>query len=215
MFIEALPEGTRRNLALPGGAGLTEPFYLAGGTAAALHLGHRVSIDLDFFGPVSFDTRQLATQLADLGQFRLDRLAPDTLLGELNDVKISFFRYSYSLISEPASVLGVKIASLRDIAAMKLDAIATRGTRRDFIDLYFIARSGLTLPEALQCYQQKVIGLNLNVVHVVNSLAYFADAETDPLPWMLVKVSWNDVKRFFEGEAKALLKTLWSQGEQP
>jgi len=208
MFVQALPKGTRRNLALLAEAGLTAPFYLAGGTAAALHLGHRISIDLDFFGPEPFDSAQLAAQLSDLGKFRLERLAEDTLLGELRGVRISFFRYRYPLIAEPVSVLGIPVASLEDIAAMKLDAISRRGTRRDFIDLYFIAQSGLALPEALQWYQRKYAGLNLNLVHLVKSLAYFADAEADPMPQMLVDLSWDEVKRFFEREARSLFKTL-------
>jgi hypothetical protein len=208
MFVQALPKGTRRNLALLAKAGLTAPFYLAGGTAAALHLSHRISVDLDFFGPEPFDSAQLAAQLSDLGKFRLERLAEDTLLGELRGIRISFFRYRYPLIAEPVSVLGITVASLEDIAAMKLDAISRRGTRRDFIDLYFIAQSGLALPEALQWYQRKYAGLNLNLVHLVKSLAYFADAEADPMPQMLVDLSWDEVKRFFEREARSLFKTL-------
>lgn len=143
-----------------------------------------------------------------MGKFRLDRLAEDTLLGELRGIRISFFRYRYPLIAEPVSVLGITVASLEDIAAMKLDAISRRGTRRDFIDLYFIAQSGLALPEALQWYQRKYAGLNLNLVHLVKSLAYFADAEADPMPQMLVDLSWDEVKRFFEREARSLFKTL-------
>jgi hypothetical protein len=208
MFIEALPQETKRNLALLADAGLTESFYLAGGTAAALHLGHRISIDLDFFRPDPFDSSQLAARLSDLGQFRLERLADNTLLGELEGVRTSFFCYHYPLLVEPVSVLGVKVAGIEDIAAMKLDAISRRGTRRDFIDLYFIAQSGLTLSEALQCYQRKYVGLNLNLVHLVKSLTYFADAETDPMPQMLIELSWDDVKRFFERETRSLFERL-------
>lgn len=135
MFVDALPAGSQANLALLSGTSLADPFYLAGGTAAALYLGHRISVDLDFFGPDPFDSGLLAGQLADLGQFRLDRIAPDTLLGELAGVKINFFRF-------------------------------------------------------------------------VKSLAYFADAELDPPPRMLVDFSWDKVKRFLEQEAKSLLKTL-------
>ncbi len=208
MFVDALPAGTRANLALLADAGLAAPFYLAGGTAAALHLGHRISVDLDFFGPDPFDSSLLAGQLADLGQFRLDRSAPDTLLGELKGVKISFFRYRYALVTEPTAVLGVKIASLPDIAAMKLDAVSRRGAKRDFVDLFFIAQSGLSMAEALHWYQHKYANLDVNLVHVIKSLAYFDDAERDPSPQMLVSFSWDEVKRFFENEARSLLRTL-------
>lgn len=208
MFGESLPEGTHRSLALLAEAGLTEGFYLAGGTAVALYFGHRISVDLDFFGPDHFDAAQLAAQLSDLGRFQLDRFAPDTLLGEFEGVKISFFRYRYPLIEEPVLALGIKFASLQDIAAMKLDAIARRGTRRDFIDLYFIAQSGLTVAEAMACYRRKYAGLNVNLVHLAKSLAYFADAEADPMPKMLTTVSWEKVAHFFEREARSLLKSL-------
>ena len=208
MFVEALPQGARRNLALLAETGLTASFYLAGGTAAALHLGHRISVDLDFFGLEHFDSAQLAACLSDLGQFRLERLGDDTLLGELGGVRISFFHYPYRLVVKPVSVLGVNVAGIEDIAAMKLDAISRRGTRRDFVDLYFIAQSGLTVSEALQWYQRKYAGLNLDLVHLVKSLAYFADAEADPMPHMLVEVSWDEAKRFFECEARSLFERL-------
>ncbi len=208
MFVESLPEGTQRSLALLAASGLPQPFYLAGGTAVALYFGHRISIDLDFFGLEHFDADQLAAQLADLGQFQLDRIAPDTLLGEFEGIKISFFRYRYPLIGEPVFALGIRFASLRDIAAMKLDAISRRGTRRDFIDLYLIVQSGLSVPEAMDCYRDKYAGLNMNLVHIAKSLAYFADAEADPMPRMLTKVSWEKVTRFFEREARSLLRSL-------
>lgn len=208
MFVNALPPGTRSNLALLAESGLVDSFYLAGGTAAALNLGHRVSIDLDFFGPDPFDPDVLAGALADTGRLILDRIAPDTLLGEWNEMKLSFFRYRYPLVSDPVVALGVRIAHLHDIAAMKLDAVSRRGTKRDFVDLYFIAQAGISLSEALQWYEQKFAGLHVNLVHVVKSLAYFADAELDPSPLMLVDFSWDEAKHFFEQEATTLLRTL-------
>jgi len=141
MFIEAVPEQARRNLAVLARAGITQPFYLAGGTAVAFHLGHRISVDLDFFGPESFDAEKLAECLADLGCFRVESFAPDTLLGSFEDVRISFFRYRYPLADEPVTVLGTLVVGLGDLAAMKIEAIGQRGSRRDFIDLYFIGRS--------------------------------------------------------------------------
>ena len=132
----------------------------------------------------------------------------DTLLGELEGIRISFFRYRYPLIAEPSSVFGVTVAGLEDLTAMKLAAVSQRGTRRDFVDLYFIVLSGLSLPEALRCYQRKYAQVNVDVVHVVKSLAYLADAESEPMPQMLVDVSWQTVKRFFEREARLLFHDL-------
>ncbi len=208
MFVEAVPEQTRRNLAILAQAGVTRPFYLAGGTAAAFHLGHRISVDLDFFGPKSFDAEELAGRLADLGSFRLERFAADTLLGAFEDVRISFFRYRYPLADETATILNTLVVGLGDLAAMKIEAIGQRGSRRDFIDLYFICRSHMTLAEALEWHSRKFAGLNINVVHLIRSLVYFEDAEADPMPEMLEPVSWPDVRRFFEREAQALFRRL-------
>jgi predicted nucleotidyltransferase component of viral defense system len=208
VFVQALPEGARRNLALLGTTGIVEPYYLAGGTAMALYLGHRVSVDLDFFRPTLFDPMDLAGRLAQLGQFRLEQQSADTLLGELEGIKVSFFRYRYPLIGETSAVLGVAVAGLEDLVAMKLDAISRRGTRRDFIDLYFAAQSSLSLSEALQCYSHKYAEVNVDPIHVVKSLAYFVDAETEPMPQMLTSVSWEAVRRFFEEEARSLFRSL-------
>jgi hypothetical protein len=208
MFIEAVPEQTRRNLAVLARAGITRPFYLAGGTAAALHLGHRISVDLDFFGPGAFDAEGLAGHLADVGRFRLESFAPDTLLGSFEEVRISFFRYRYSLADEPVTVLDTLVVGLGDLAAMKIEAIGQRGARRDFVDLYFICQSRMTLAEALEWHRRKFADLNISVMHLIRSLAYFEDAEADPMPEMLKPVSWPDVRRFFEQEARVLFRQL-------
>ncbi len=208
MFVEAVLEQTRRNLAVLAQAGVTQPFYLAGGTASALYLGHRISVDLDFFGLESFDVEELAWRLADLGRFRLESFAPDTLLGFFEDVRISFFRYRYPLVDEPVTVLDTLVVGLGDLAAMKIEAIGQRGSRRDFIDLYFICRSRMTLAEALEWHRRKFAGLNINVMHLIRALVYFEDAEADPMPEMLRLVSWPDVRRFFEQETQALFRQL-------
>lgn len=209
MFVELLPEATRRNLALLANSSVVSPFYLAGGTAAVLHAGHRISVDLDFFSPEPFDSAQLADRLSGLGRFRLERLGEGTLLGELQDARISFFRYRYPLIAEPVQVLGIAVAGLGDIAAMKLNAISQRGTRRDFIDLYVIVQAGLSLSEVLGHYRHKYAGLDLNLLHLAKSLTYFVDAEADPMPEMLVDLSWEEVKAFLQREATALFEALW------
>jgi hypothetical protein len=208
MFVEAIPKRTQRNLALLAKAGVLQPFYLAGGTAAALYLGHRLSIDLDFFGPDPLAADDLTARLADLGSFRRDYVAKDTLLGEFEEVKISFFRYHYPLVAEPTIVLGARVAALEDLVAMKLEAISQRGTRRDFIDLYFICEHRMSLDEALRWHTEKYRIVETNRVHLIKSLAYFVDAEDQPMPEMLVEVDWSQVKRFFTREAKRLFDTL-------
>jgi predicted nucleotidyltransferase component of viral defense system len=195
-------------VALLGAKKITRAFYLAGGSALALHLGHRISVDLDFFTPRSFDAAKLVEQLSSAGDFVQDQRKKDTLLGTFDQVKISFFRYTYPLIEKNAVTLDTKIASVADIGAMKLDAIGTRGRKRDFIDLYFICRAGHSPEQVLEWYQRKFKGYQVNLTHYIKALTYFEEAEADPMPRMLKRVSWDRVKRFFEKEAPPLLRKI-------
>src|SRR3989338_6892877 len=139
MFEEVLPKGSKKTLALLGKSGLLKEAYLAGGTALALRIGHRISVDFDFFIGAKFNEQQLARRLAALPvNFELERLDWGTILGYLNKVKFSLFFYDYKLLAKPQNFLSIKIADIKDIAPMKLLAISDRGTKRDFIDLYFI-----------------------------------------------------------------------------
>lgn len=208
MFVKTLPEATQKNLELLGAKKVTREFYLAGGSALALHLGHRISVDLDFFTPRSFDATALTYRLGQAGTFVQEQRKKDTLLGTLDQVKVSFFRYSYPMIAKSENILNTAIASVPDIGAMKLEAIGTRGKKRDFIDLYFICHGGYTLADVLDWYRQKFRGYEVNLVHYIKALTYFEDAEADPMPRMLTRVSWNDVKKYFENETPLLLKKL-------
>lgn len=208
MFIETLPEATRQSVELLGEKKITRGFYLAGGSALALHLGHRTSVDLDFFTPRSFDALALSRRLAQAGAFVQEQRKKDTLLGTFAQVKVSFFRYSYPLIVPTATLLNTAIASVSDIGAMKLDAIGTRGKKRDFIDLYFIYRAGHSLEDVLDWYREKYKGVEVNLVHYIKALTYFEEAEADPMPRMLKRVTWEQVKRFFEKEAPPLLRKV-------
>ena len=98
-----------------------------------------------------------------------------------------------------------QIADIRDIAAMKIDAITTRGAKRDFIDLYFICKTGYRLAELLDFYNRKYGKLASNLIHIEKSLVFFNDAETEEMPKMLKKIQWEDVKRFFEKEVKKMV----------
>lgn len=208
MFIETLPKATQRSLELLGAQKITRLFYLAGGSALALHLGHRISVDLDFFTPRSFDLSNLTHGLRAAGKFIQDQRKKDTLLGTLDGVKVSFFRYSYPLIGKSQKVLNTTIVSVADIGAMKIDAIGTRGKKRDFIDLYFICHAGHSLEEVFRWYQKKYKSINVNLVHYAKALTYFEEAEGDPMPRMLKQVTWNQVKKFFESEAPRVLKVI-------
>lgn len=204
MFIRALSATIQSNLATISQTLLASRFYLGGGTATALHLGHRLSYDLDFFTEQAFDPDLPRRTLAPLGDLSIDQESKDTFLGTFNGARISFFIYPYRLLDMPVEYKGVQVASLPDIAAMKLDAISSRGRKRDFIDLYFICQRVFSLSQVIAFFEQKFEGIQYSKVHLLKSLVYFADAEADEMPQMLESASWEVIKQFFESQTRKL-----------
>lgn len=205
MFTKTLFGNTKKALAILGKSHLMDKSYLAGGTACALQIGHRISVDLDFFTPQEFDAKELTRALKNIGAFKLDKQSWGTILGEFEKIRFSLFVYKYSVLFPFKSLSGINILDLRDIAAMKIDAISTRGIKRDFIDLYSICQKGISLKETLSFYDRKYGTLASNIVHIQKSLVYFVDAEMTATPRMLKKVDWEDVKKYFEKEIKKLI----------
>ena len=182
-----------------------QTFYLAGGTALALHLGHRRSVDLDFFRAESFDPGELIRALDRGGTLAVRRAERDTLTVEINGVATSFFAYPHALVQPPAaSPWSVRLAAVGDIAAMKLSAIAGRGSRKDFVDLYFICREVMSLARALQLFEKKFRNVPYERYHVLKSLTFFDDAEAEVMPEMVRPAAWTAIKQFFVAEAPAL-----------
>ncbi len=168
--------------------------YLAGGTALALQLGHRRSNDFDFFTPTNFDVERAIEHLKQLPDFTLTRRAEGTVLGAIPSTQISLFRYQYPLIDATTDYVGIAIASDRDLAAMKLNAIADRGLRRDFVDVAALLDRH-SLQEMLEAYDRKYQALAMNRVHLLKSLLYFFDADEEDHPDMLVAgLDWESVK---------------------
>jgi Nucleotidyl transferase AbiEii toxin, Type IV TA system len=180
-----------------------QPFYLAGGTALALHLGHRQSVDFDFFLPEEMNTHEIIENLRTLGTFELFHQSHHTLHGLLEQVRISFFTYQYPLLEELHPYLNLAIADLLDIALMKLEAIAGRGNKKDFIDLYFLLPY-FSLTELFAQYPLKYGKPLNNHYHLLKSLVYFKDAELQPMPVMLVNLSWERVKQCIIAEVKKI-----------
>lgn len=203
MLQKGLSKPTSQNLALLAKVPMVKNFYLAGGTAVALHFGHRLSFDLDFFTEKDFNVDKLIRKINQHGKLLVDQTEEDTLLGKMNGEKVSFFYYRYPLIQRPQNWNDIRVASLRDLAAMKVDAISSRGRKRDFIDLFFINRK-ITLEEAINLYDARYKTLANNLIHVLRSLSYFDDAEEDDMPQMIEKLPWEEVKEFFQKETKRL-----------
>jgi predicted nucleotidyltransferase component of viral defense system len=204
VFEQVLPGNTKAILGVLGKSEIIQKAYLAGGTALALQLGHRISYDLDFFTQVEFDEQILLPEIKKIGNFHLVRIAWRTILGKFGQVRFSMFYYKYPLL-RPVKKFGViKIIDIRDIAAMKIAAIASRGTKRDFVDLYFICKGVISLKKAIQFYDRKYKNLATTETYIMKSIIYFIDAEPDEMPKMLKKAAWDDVKRYFEREVKKL-----------
>jgi hypothetical protein len=186
-----------------GAASLSSGLYLAGGTGLALRFGHRRSVDFDFFSPETFNEEGLLAQLKEQRPTVLSR-APSTLHLLLLEIKVSFIGYPYPLLFSTDRFSTVEVADARDIACMKLSAVASRGTRRDFVDLY-VAANEYSLGDVLSLFVRKYAGIEYSRLHLLKSLTYFDDAEADPPLEMLTEISWADVKDFFTRESAALL----------
>jgi hypothetical protein len=179
-------------------------FYLAGGTALALRLGHRLSRDFDFFNSQPFDEEVLLNGLKDVGNLSVVSKGRETLHLNISGIKVSFLGYQYPVLFPFESFLQVQIADARDIACMKISAIAGRGSKRDFVDLYVIAkRYGLAY--LLDLFKKKYSQIDFNLVHALKSMTYFKDAEKEPMPKMLIDISWDEITEFFRHEAPKLI----------
>ncbi|MEK9149995.1 MAG: nucleotidyl transferase AbiEii/AbiGii toxin family protein [Candidatus Desantisbacteria bacterium] len=205
MFEEAISEGTRKDLAILVLSGILSPFYLAGGTGCSLQIGHRLSYDLDLFTQETFDTKALMERLSGAGKFLLEDEADQTIIGMFCQTRISFFRYPYPVLFPPKGFKGLSVADIRDIGCMKLDAISSRGSRRDFVDLYFISKEIGDFKMLLELFKEKYQGIDYNLVHILKSLVWFDDAEKEPMPKMLKGISWEEIKSFFRKEAKKVM----------
>lgn len=204
----ALPEQVRR--VLPTDAARTwetvaalvpAAAYLGGGTAVAIHFGHRVSRDLDFFyHHDSIDLDELARELARRGRFAVTQRAPGTLNGLFSGTRLQFLHADEGrpqrLLEPPQMVAGVSVAGVSDLMAMKLKVIGDRGELRDYYDLMIIEReTGRTAEEGLSLFLARYSPQSPDaaVAHIVRGLGYFGDVDEDkalPLPREEIMAYW-------------------------
>jgi len=184
---------------------LLQGWTLAGGTGLALQLGHRVSDDFDFFRTGPFDNRRLFDILLKAGDVEALQDEGDTFTAIVGLTKLSFFR-----IPDPFLFSGIPyrffcLADLRDISLMKLIAIAGRGSRKDFLDLYTVLRGGLSIEQLFEWLPERYGQGRFNTYHILKSLTYFEDADREPMPRMLEPFDWKECKAFFVREAHAIV----------
>lgn len=170
-----------------------EQTRLVGGTALALQLGHRKSIDLDFFGTVDCEAEYLRESIAGIASLTILKESPHIHIYIVDGIKVDIVNYKYPWLDDVVVEQGLRLASVSDIAAMKITAIIGRGTKKDFIDIAFLLHH-FSLEEILHFYAAKYN--DSSVFMAMKSLAYFDDAETDPMPDMFVNQSWQQLKAY-------------------
>ncbi len=185
--------------------------YLAGGTGLALMLGHRESVDFDWFTPHEFDPQGVYLRLSQIGKVMVTETTKGTFHGFVDGVRATWLHYPNPLLKprvKTGDLPGFHLASLLDIGLMKLVALSQRGARKDFIDLYFICRQGFDLENLIRLLPEKYPEVEINYYHVVKSLSYFEDAEREVMPKMRLDLDWKKVKIFFLEAQKTILKQM-------
>ena len=186
--------------------GYLEGFYLVGGTALALKIGHRRSVDLDLFSNFSFDVVQLLENLSADFNFNLFFSASNTIKGSIDSIKVDFLSHRYPLIAKPVVEEGIEMLSLQDIIAMKLNAISSSGQRvKDFIDIFYLLRK-FSMEQIIGFYKEKYT--QYNEVSVLKSLVYFDDIDFNDWPEITAepKLKWDVIKKELEKNVKKYLK---------
>ena len=202
LHVSSLPPGTLLLLKDLCAHPATAPFALTGGTALALRFGHRLSVDLDFFTPETFNSKAIADQIEADFEGTGVRVNPTGMNLMLRGVKVDLVRYRYALLDSFEVIDGVRLFGLRDNVAMKLSALTNRGAKKDFFDAHELIRR-FGLEQLLEWYRQKYVVHDATMV--LRSLAYFADAEEDMDPESLDGTTWDAVKTTISLAVRACL----------
>ena len=167
-------------------------FHLVGGTSLSLQIGHRNSIDIDLFGNSEINSNLFIDKLRKYGDVQVMQSTKNILITEINNLKVDFVNYKYPLLQDYLFTDNIRMLSTADIAAMKLNAIAGRGSKKDFIDLYFLLNE-FSLPQILDFYDKKFNDGSRFMVQ--KSLTYFDDADPQLNPKMFKPFDWELCKQ--------------------
>lgn len=180
---------------------LFKDFFLVGGTSLSLQIGHRNSIDIDLFGNSKINQEVFTEKLKTFGNVIITQSSNNLMLLNVNGVKVDFVNYTYPLLESPLEIDGIRMHSKKDIAAMKLNAIAGRGSKKDFIDLYFLLNE-FSLKQILNFHKEKYH--DGSEFLVIKSLSYFEDANSQLNPKMFLEFNWEKCKEKIIEEVKKL-----------
>lgn len=166
-------------------------FNLVGGTSLALQIGHRKSIDIDLFGNSEIYADEFIEILSEFGKVITIKKSKNVLILSVGGIKVDFVNYKYPLLAKIEVKENIRLVSQTDIAAMKLNAIVGRGSKKDFIDLYFLLQK-FTIKEMISFFNQKFD--DGSEFMVLKSLHYFDDADLEEMPEMTIPVNWEEIK---------------------
>jgi len=166
---------------------------LVGGTSLALQIGHRISVDLDLFGEVEFDNQLFN----DFDKVQVIKKSKNINIFEINNVKVDIVNYSYPWLDRELHIENIRLASLKDIAAMKIAAVTGRGSKKDFVDLFFLLKE-FSFNEIISFYEQKYSDASIYLA--LKSLLYFDDADNEPPLNMIIEAPWQSVKEKIKKE---------------
>lgn len=178
---------------------------LVGGTALALQLGHRKSIDLYFFGAIDFADVYSGEMFKDFNKVTILKSSKNINIFIINDVKVDIVNYTYPWLQEEQIHDGVRLAGIEDIAAMKHAAIAGRGSKKDFVDIYFLLQQ-YSLKKLLAFYNKKYF--DGSEYMVLKGLTYFEDAEKDLPIEMIHQIAWLEIKKYILHEVEVYNNNL-------
>ena len=171
---------------------LLQQMRLVGGTALALQYGHRRSVDLVFLGKTTEDVDELTSVMYDCAESVVRGNCTKRIKAYfLNNVKVDIVNYNYKWIDVPVVSDGLRLASPKDIAAMKVNAVMGRGTKKDFVDVYFLLKY-YSFDEIMHFYLQKYT--DGSEYRALLSMCYFEDADPQPMPFMFQPVEWQTIK---------------------
>lgn len=164
---------------------------LVGGTSLALQIGHRFSVDIDLFGKIEADEFEISDELNKLGKVTVLNKTKNINIFLINNIKVDIVNYHYPWLNKAVTEKNLKLAGLKDIAALKLAAITGRGAKKDFIDIWYLFNY-FSLKEMLGFYRQKFS--DASEIIILKSLIYFEDANADEEPVLFKKINWENIK---------------------
>jgi hypothetical protein len=191
LHYETVDEGTLGLLKQLQSLSILSEMRLVGGTSLALQIGHRKSIDIDLFGILSADYENLVDELKTLGEVVSLKNSKNIHSLLINEIKVDIVNYEYKWLTNKITTDNIHLASIEDIAAMKLNAIIGRGSKKDFIDLFFILKD-YSLATLIDFYTKKYN--DGSTFLVLKSLTYFEDADMEEMPFMFNNIDWQTIK---------------------